>query len=225
MYLKIMEARNIVVKPAGCKRASMFVKYHLRAGRGEGNNVAVNIREEPATPDPHWKQTFQLECRRSPCELQKESVIFELRKRRRIRILGINMFRSSNVIGWVEIPWKDLFASPTLSITTWFPLLCSDTSTAIGGSQWPPSLHLRISLNPPNAADSDSRPMKLNGFSRISKSKLVANETSWGGLLDSEVMIWKTERRRNADMNMNVNRRIRRLERHDEENYAAKSSY
>lgn len=228
---KIMEARNIVVKPDRDKQACMFVRYHLRAGDGEGNNVAVNTKEEPATPDPHWKQTFQLECRRSPCELQKESVIFELRQRRRIRILGISMFRSSKVVGWVEIPWKDLFSSPTLSISTWFPLVSSDTSTTNGGSQSPPSLHLSISLNPSSAADWDSGPPhqhqmeidETNRFSRISKSK-VADETSWGVGLDPEVVVWKTANRRNADMNMNVNRRIRRLERLDEENYAAMSS-
>jgi len=227
--LKIMEARNIVVKPAGRKRASM---YHLRAGDGEGNNVAVNTREALATPDPHLKQTFRLKCRRSPCELQKQSVIFELRQRRRIRILGISMYRSSKVVGWVEIPWKDLFSSPTISISSWFPLLCSNTSTVLGGSQAPPSLHLAISVNPPYAVDSDLRTPhqhrmdidETKRFSRISKTK-VADETSWGVGSDPEVMIWKTESRRNAYMNMNVSRRIRRLERHNEENYAAKSSY
>lgn len=123
-----------------------------------------------------------------------------------------------------------MFSSPTLSISTWFPLVSSDTTTN-GGSQSPPSLHLAISVNPPNAGDWDSGPPhqhqmetdETNMFTRISKSK-VADETSWGARLDPEVVVWKTANRRNADMNMNVNRRIRRLERLDEENYAAKSS-
>lgn len=144
--LKIMEATNIVVKPHGGKRTTMFVRYHLRAGDDEENNVAVNTREVLATTDPHWKQTFRLKCSGNVCELQKQFVMFELRQRRRFRILGISMSRSSKVVGLVEIPWKDLLASPTLSISSWFPLVCNDTSSIIGRLQVPPRLHLAISL-------------------------------------------------------------------------------
>lgn len=217
--LKIMEATNIVVKPHGGKRTTMFVRYHLRAGDDEENNVAVNTREVLATTDPHWKQTFRLKCSGNVCELQKQFVMFELRQRRRFRILGISMSRSSKVVGLVEIPWKDLLASPTLSISSWFPLVCNDTSSIIGRLQVPPRLHLAISLNPPNTVDSDSQPpqhqMEMHEkkrFPRISKTR-VGDETSWGVGSDQEVMVCKIESERNANMDLNVNRRIRRLER------------
>jgi len=220
--LKILEARNIVVKPACSKRTHMFVRYYLHSGGdGEGNNVAVNTREVLVMPDPHWKQSFRLECRGSLFELQKQFVMLELRQRRRVKILGISMFRTSKVVASVQVPWKDLLASPTLSISSWFPLVCSDTSAIIEGSQLPPSLHLSISLNfPNNAVDSDSWPPyqhrmaihKTKRVPRISKTK-VANESSWGVGLDQEVMIWKTESKRNGNMSRNVDKRMRRLER------------
>lgn len=106
-----------------------------------------------AKADPEWKQTFRLGCGVSleDCnvifELQKQFVRFELRERSRgIRVLG-NMFRASKLVGWVEIAWKDLLASPTLTINNWFPLIPIYTIIS-GGSQLPPSLHLAISIKP-----------------------------------------------------------------------------
>jgi hypothetical protein len=219
--LKNMEARNIVVKPA-VKRASMFVRYRLRSGDGDGNNVAVNTREVMATPDPQWKQTFCSECSGNLCDFQKQFVMFELRQRRRIKLLGISMFKSSKVVGWVQIPWKDLLASPTLSIDGWFPLVCTDMSHIIIESLQPPSLHLAISVGSLGAVDSVSRPpqqdrLEIHARSRIprvSRTK-VADVTSWEIESDPDAMIWKMESSRNANMNMTVDTRVRRLERCD----------
>jgi hypothetical protein len=129
--LEILEARNVIVKAAG-GRDTLFVRYYLSTGNGNGegnNNIAVNSREVMATRDPEWKQTFRLECGgnvdqvNAICELQKQSVRFELRERSsRVRVLG-SMFRASKLVGWIEIPWKNLLASPTLSINNWFPLI------------------------------------------------------------------------------------------------------
>lgn len=118
-----------------------------------------------AKAGPEWKQTFCLECAGSIgdcnviCELQKQFVRFELRERSsRIRVLG-NMFRASKLEGWVEIAWKDLLASPTLSINDWFPLIPFNTIIS-GGSQLPPSLHVAISIKPLILVDSVSQPPK-----------------------------------------------------------------
>lgn len=220
--LKIIEARNIFVKTAD-KRANMFVRYHLRSGDGEGNNVVVNTKEVMVTSCPEWKQTFCLECRGSLCDLQKEFVKFELRKRSKTKIFGVSMDKSSKVVGWVEIAWKDLLASHTSSINSWFPLMCTtDTSHIIRETPLPPSLHLAISLRPLSAFDSVSRfpqhdrleIQERNWIPRISRSK-VADVLSWGVESNPSVVIRKMENPRKASMNMTVNSRVRRLERCD----------
>jgi len=137
--LEILEAKNVIVKLSG-GRDSLFVRYYLTNGNGDGdNNIAVNSREVMAKAGSEWKQTFRLECAGSIgdcnviCELQKQFVRFELRERSsKIRVLG-NMFRASKLVGWVEIAWKDLLASPTLSINDWFPLIPFNTIIS-GGS-------------------------------------------------------------------------------------------
>ena len=100
------------------------------------------------------------------------------------------MFRSSKVVGSVEIAWNDLLASPTLSINRWYPLI--PAATISGGSELlAPSLHLAISLK-----------------SVDSVSQQAPQEH------DQEAMSCRNEMRKNY-VNVNVNRRIRRLERDD----------
>lgn len=220
--LKIIEARNIFVKTAD-KRANMFVRYHLRSGDGEGNNVVVNTKEVKVKPCPQWTQTFCLECRGSLSDLQKQFLRFELRKRSKTKIFGISMDKSSEVVGWVEISWKDLLASHTSSVNSWFPLMCtSDISHIISESPLPPSLHLAISLGTLSAFDSVSRfpqhdrleIQERNRIPRISRSK-VTDVISWGVESNPGVVIRKMESPRNASMNMTINSRVRRLERCD----------
>eukprot|EP00253_Pinus_taeda_P002284 PITA_02284 len=190
--LEILEARNVIAKPAG-DRDSLFVRYYLSSGNGKGNNIiAVNTRDVMATPNPQWKQTFCLECGGNIDDvniisaLQKQLLVrFEVRKKSsRMRVLG-SMFRASELMGWVEIAWKDLLASPTLSINDWFPLI-SDTR---GGSELPPSLHLAISIDQP--------PQERGTEMEMYDSAEV-------------IMSCRNEVRRNY---LNVNRRITRLER------------
>lgn len=199
--LEILEARNVIVKPGG-GRDNLFVRYYLSTGHGEGNNnIAVNSREVMAAREPQWKQTFCLECGGSIdqanviCELQNQSVRFELRERSsRLRVLG-SMFRASKLVGWVEIAWKDLLASPTVSVNRWYPLISSNTIIS-GGSELAPSLHLAISLKP------------LNSVSQPPQGQQTEMDT-----YDPQGTVsCGDEIRRNY---MNLNRRIRRLERND----------
>lgn len=187
LNLEIMEARNVIVKPAGGKD-SLFVRYYLSTGNGQVKNITVNSKEVTARSDPQWKQTFRLECGgimddvNVITELQKQFVRFELRERSgKVKVVG-NMFRASKVVGWVEIPWKDLLASPTVSINSWYSLI----PIVRGGSELPPSLHLAISVKPLNLVDSASQ------------------------LPQHQIMGSNNEIRRNF---VNVNRRIRQLER------------
>lgn len=225
--LEILEARNVIAKPAG-GRDSLFVRYYLSSGNGKGNNnIAVNTREVMATRNPQWKQTFCLECGGNIddvnviSELQKQFVRFEVRKKSS-GVLG-SMFRASELMGRFEIAWKDLLASHTSSINSWFPLMCTtDTSHIIRETPLPPSLHLAISLRPLSAFDSVSRfpqhdrleIQERNWIPRISRSK-VADVLSWGVESNPSVVIRKMENPRKASMNMTVNSRVRRLERCD----------
>ena len=194
--LDILKARNVIIKPDAAGRDSLFVRYYFSTGNGQGNKIAMNTRQILATPDPKWKQTFCLECEGIIddvnviiCELQKQFIRFELRQRsNKVKIVG-NMFRASKVVGWVELPWNDLLASPTLSINRWYPLI--PTATISGGSELPaPSLHLAISLKWVVDSVSQQAPQEH----------------------DQEAMSCRNEMRRNY---MNVNRRIKRLERND----------
>ena len=193
--LDILKARNVIIKPDAAGRDSLFVRYYFSTGNGQGNKIAMNTRQILATPDPKWKQTFCLECggimndNNVISELQKQFVRFELRQRSsKVKILG-NMFRSSKVVGSVEIAWKDLLASPTLSINSWYPLI--PAATISGGSELPaPSLHLAISLKSVVDSVSQQAPQEH----------------------DQEAMSCRNEMRRNY---MNVNRRIKHLERND----------
>lgn len=192
LNLEILEARNVIVKPDG-GRDSLFVRYYLSTGNGHDKNIAVNSREVTARSNPQWKQTFFLECGgimddvNVIRELQKQFVRFELRQRSgKVKVLG-NMFRASKVVGWVEIPWKDLLASPTASIKNWYSLIPSVS----GGSEVAPSLQLAISL-----IDSASRPAQEHRPDME--------------IYDSQVMRRKNEMRRSF---VDINRRIKQLER------------
>lgn len=160
LNLEILEARNVTVKSEG-SRNSLFVRYYPSTGSSKGNsNISVSTREVKATPAPQWRQNFCLESGLSIgyvnliSELQKESLRFEMWERsNRIRVLG-NMFKESKLVGWMEIPWKNLLASPSLSIKSWFPLM----PTIAGESKLQPSLHLAFSLNPFNLTHTVSQP-------------------------------------------------------------------
>lgn len=191
LNLEIMEARNVIVKPAGGKD-SLFVRYYLSTGNGQVKNITVNSKEVTARSDPQWKQTFSLECGgimddvNVVTELQKQFVRFELRERSgKVKVVG-NMFRASKVVGWVEITLKDLLVSPTVSINSWYSLI----PIVSGRSELPPSLHLAISVKPLNLVDPASQlPQQHQPDMEINKHQILGSNF------------------------VDVNRRIRRLER------------
>jgi len=191
LNLEIVEAKNVIVKPAG-GRDSLFVRYYLSTGNGQVKNITVNSKEVTARSDPQWNQTFCLECGgimddvNVITELQKQFVRFELRERSgKVKVVG-NMFRASKVVGWVEIPLKDLLASPMVSINSWYSLI----PNVRGGSELPPSLHLAISVKPLNLVDSASQlPQQHQLDMEINKHQILGSNF------------------------VDVNRRIRRLER------------
>ncbi|GLJ46766.1 hypothetical protein SUGI_0986310 [Cryptomeria japonica] len=118
LKLDVVGAKNIALQP-GCK-GSLFVRYYLN------KKIAVNTKEVEASPEPHWGETFCLECggkgmdqMLSALIMESESVVFELRWRRRREIFGGS---KSKVLGRLEVSWEELLSSPTLSLSKWFPL-------------------------------------------------------------------------------------------------------
>ena len=105
----------------GCK-GSLFVRYYLN------KKISVNTKEVEFCPDPHWGETFSLECEGKGVDemlSNSESVVFEMRWRRRRReIFGRSA--KSKVLGRVEVSWEELLSSPTLSLNKWFPLMGKD---------------------------------------------------------------------------------------------------
>eukprot|EP01018_Ginkgo_biloba_P035013 Gb_25938 [translate_table: standard] len=151
VMLDVVRARNINVKEV--KGTSVFVRYYVKANRNGNKVIALNTKEVSASSQPEWRETLCLECgtqgkRDIASEVRSEFIVFEVRVRGGGLIGGM---RGSKMIGRVEIPWRDLLDSPTLSIENWFPL-------SINGGQIkkesikPPSLHIALSVTPPVVA-------------------------------------------------------------------------
>ncbi|GLJ46763.1 hypothetical protein SUGI_0986240 [Cryptomeria japonica] len=118
LKLNVFGATNIALQRG--RKGSLFVRYYLN------KKIAVNTKEVEASPEPHWGETFSLECggkgmddMLSALLTESESVVFELRWRRRREIFGGS---KSKVLGRIEVSWEELLSSPTLSLSKWFPL-------------------------------------------------------------------------------------------------------
>ncbi|GLJ46765.1 hypothetical protein SUGI_0986300 [Cryptomeria japonica] len=119
LKLDVVGATNIALHPAS--KGSLFVRYYLN------KKIAVSTKEVEASPEPHWGETFCLECggkgmdeMLSALITGSESVVFEVRWRRRREIFGGSR---SKVLGRLEVSWKELLSSPTLSLSKWFPMV------------------------------------------------------------------------------------------------------
>lgn len=170
-------------------RGSLFVRYYLSTGQNEGNhNITVNTRKVLATRDPQWKQCFGLDCAGS---IDDVNIISQL-KEEFVRFELRERNTGNRLLG-------SMFrASKVVGLLeiAWKDLLASYTllinnwfpliSSNSGGSQVAPSLHLAISIKPVSSVDSVSQPEMATYDPKL----------------------------RNY-VNVNVNRRIRRLERDD----------
>ncbi|GLJ46764.1 hypothetical protein SUGI_0986250 [Cryptomeria japonica] len=118
LKLDVVGATLIALQPGS--KGSLFVRYYLN------KKIAVNTKEVEASPEPHWGETFCLECGGKGMDeilsaliKESESVVFEVRWRRRREIFGGS---KSKVLGRLEVSWKELLSSPTLSLSKWFSL-------------------------------------------------------------------------------------------------------
>lgn len=152
--IRIMRAKNIELKTEG----KLFVRYYLSAGNNQ--RVGLNSREISSKSDLFWDESFSLECLGSEESIQslmQERVVFELRWRSKVPVLG--RVRKSHVLGRVEIPWTSVFASKEMEIEKWVSMV-STGSRVVGQDGQPPALQVAMKVRIPKVAERSRRVMK-----------------------------------------------------------------
>ncbi|XP_042425840.1 uncharacterized protein LOC122013663 [Zingiber officinale] len=91
----------------------IFIRYYIVAGNGE--RIRVDTREVSPSVIPVWDEIAAMECRgRSVGEvLEPHTAVFELRRRPRA---GSLISSGSKLLGRAEIAWKEVLASPKMSM-------------------------------------------------------------------------------------------------------------
>ncbi|XP_062118432.1 uncharacterized protein LOC133832057 [Humulus lupulus] len=142
LELKIIEAKSVESKPRG----DLFVRCYLPVGSSKGK-VGINTKEIPTKNDHVWNETFSLECSgtgESSMDITKlikqEKLVFELRWRNRVPILGTSTFGGSKLLGSAEIAWKDVTESPNMVLDKWVTMAHSS------GELKPAKLKVQISV-------------------------------------------------------------------------------
>ncbi|PON86134.1 C2 domain containing protein [Trema orientale] len=125
LELKIIEATNIESKPRG----NLYVRYYLPGG-DKKKKVRFKTKEISTKNDLVWNQSFSLDC----CgmghqgsiditKLKQESLVFELRWRKRVPLLGKFTFGGSELLGKAEIAWKEVIESPNMVLDKWVAIV------------------------------------------------------------------------------------------------------
>lgn len=129
LELKIIEATNVKSKSEG----NIFVRYYLPRGSNK-SRIELNTREIPTKNDPVWNESYSLECfgtghqvSMDITKLKQESLVFELRWRNIVPILGTSTFGfgGSKLLGRAEIAWKEVIESPNMVLDKWLNIVSS----------------------------------------------------------------------------------------------------
>lgn len=113
--VKIVEARNVELKSSP---SSLFIRFYLHAG--SNRKVELNTTEICSRPDNDvtiWNQSFGLECQGDETaieELKRESVVFELRRRKTTSFMS--KWSRSELVGRGEVSWKSVMESDGMEI-------------------------------------------------------------------------------------------------------------
>ena len=137
--LRIIQAKNVEFKSKG----SFFVRYYLSAGNNKG--IRLNTREISSKSDLSWNESFSLDCfgnQDSMDNLKQESVVFELRWRNKVPVLG--KIGGSQLLGRAEIPWKQVFESPNMEIENWVTMASTRRHVLEGAK--PPKLQVGMRI-------------------------------------------------------------------------------
>ncbi|XP_009779194.2 uncharacterized protein LOC107778288 [Nicotiana tabacum] len=127
--IQIIRGRNIEQSSLG--KNNLFVRCYLPAGGNQ--RVQLNSQEISASKcdsNLFWDESFSLDCmgtQDSISMLKQGTVIFELRSRKYIPVLG-KVIGSSQVLGRAEIPWKRVFESTEMEIEEWAIFMATSKS-------------------------------------------------------------------------------------------------
>lgn len=140
--LTIIQAQNVDFKSTG----TLFVRYYLSAGNNK--RIRLNTREIASSSEMiSWNESFSLDCfgtKDSMDNLKQENVVFELRWRSKVPLLG--RIGGSQLLGRAEIPWKEVCESPNMEIEKWVPMV--STIGHVGVSK-PPKLQVGMKVQFP----------------------------------------------------------------------------
>ncbi|KAK4584023.1 hypothetical protein RGQ29_021954 [Quercus rubra] len=148
--LKIIQAKSVEFKPTG----SFFVRYYLSAGNNK--RIRLNTREISSKSDLSWNESFSLDCvgsQDSMDNLKQENVVFELRWRNKVPVLG--KIGRSQLLGRAEIPWKQVFESPNMEIEKWVTMISTRRHVLDGAK--PPKLQVGMRIQVPAMVGMETR--------------------------------------------------------------------
>ncbi|GLT33758.1 hypothetical protein SLA2020_083210 [Shorea laevis] len=156
--LRIIRAKNLeFVNSTG----SFFVRYYLSAGKNK--KVELNTQEISSKSGLFWNETFCLECLGTQeylNDLKQQSVIFELRWRSTVPMLG--KMRKSRLLGRGEVPWKAVFESENMEVEKWVPIVSAIDRTFEGVK--PPSLEVAMKARAPAMEKVEQKKKKLRNW-------------------------------------------------------------
>ncbi|GLT43959.1 hypothetical protein SLA2020_178800 [Shorea laevis] len=148
--VRIIQAKNLELNSTG----RLFVRYYLSAGRNK--RVELNTREISSQSDHFWNETFCLECfgtEESLNDLKQQSVVFELRRRSAVPVLG--KMGKSRILGRAEMPWKAVFESENMEMEKWVTMVAMNDRVLEGVK--PPSLEVAMKVGAPAMGELEQR--------------------------------------------------------------------
>ncbi|PKI58736.1 hypothetical protein CRG98_020892 [Punica granatum] len=158
--LTILRAENMDSLPEG---GNLFVRCYLSAaGKKERIHLDTRLVDDPAACS--WDQTFSIQCsgaEESIDELKQDSLILELRRKRRVRATLLGGSSSSKLLGRAEVPWRTAFNSPDMEIENWVPVVPLWDSGNKEGVK-PPYIRvaLKLRFGPAKAGEISARQQK-----------------------------------------------------------------
>ncbi|XVF58972.1 hypothetical protein PTKIN_Ptkin07bG0109600 [Pterospermum kingtungense] len=144
--LRILQAKNIQLKSP--VPGNLFIRYSLPAGNNK--RIQLNSQEISSKSDSElmiWNESFSLECsgaQESLNYLKQQSVVFELRWRSTMPVLG--KMGKSQLLGRAEMPWKAVFESPNMEIDKYWLPMVSMNDRVLHCLYKPPSIQISMKL-------------------------------------------------------------------------------
>ncbi|EOX92128.1 hypothetical protein QUC31_003470 [Theobroma cacao] len=152
--LRILQAKNLELKSPG----NLFVRYYLTAGNNK--RIQVNSQEISSKSELIWNESFSLEClgtEESLNDLKQQTVVFELRWRSTVPVLG-RIMGKSQLLGRAEMPWNAVFESPNMEIEKWVTMV--SMNDRVLETLKPPSLQVSMKVRGPAIVETEKKKKK-----------------------------------------------------------------